>query len=104
MTVSSLQGEYVHVVVQVTRDLCPVVAFDWHLPQVPFQVGIADMTLAQYESIARSVGRHQVKGTIRTATEWGKAVSTLMVSVDELLKVCCKSAEKSWDAPTKIRS
>lgn len=56
LTHSSLYGSYLHVVVQVTRDLHPVVYSDWLLPGTASELGVADVTLEQFEALARASG------------------------------------------------
>jgi CDK inhibitor PHO81 len=53
-TISSLRGSYLYLVVQVTRDLHPVVCADWILPQSTFDLTVSDVTLAQFEALAVS--------------------------------------------------
>jgi len=57
LTVSSLQGQYIRVTVRVTRDLQPVICSDWILPGTEFDLGVCDVTLAQFESLASRLGR-----------------------------------------------
>ena len=86
LMISSLQGTYLYIVVQVTRDLHPVVYFDWLLPGIEFELGVADVTLAQFETLAENLGRNEiVAGNI--AGDWTRSVSRVMISLDKLLKV-----------------
>jgi len=86
-TISSLRGNYVHLVVQVTRDFHPVVYADWMLPESRFDLFVADVTLAQFETLARSVGR-SIDSTIdTTAHDWQIQVSRSMISLVQLMKV-----------------
>ena len=87
LTISSLQGDYIYVVLQVTRDLHPVVFFDWFLPGLEFDIGVADVTLAQFEALAKSVGRWDIGMTGVNPKAWATAVSKSMVSLHQLLKV-----------------
>jgi CDK inhibitor PHO81 len=57
LTVSSLQGQYIRVTVQVTKDLQPVICSEWILPGTGFDLGVCDVTLAQFESLASRLGR-----------------------------------------------
>jgi CDK inhibitor PHO81 len=88
LTISSLHGDYIYVVLQVTRDLHPVVCFDWFLPDVDFEIGVADVTLVQFESLSRLLGRSDVGMLGVNANVGGSALSRTMVSLDRLLKVC----------------
>lgn len=56
-TISSLQGQYIRVTVQVTKDLEPVIFSDWMLPSTDFDLSVCDVTLAQFESLATRLGR-----------------------------------------------
>lgn len=87
LTISSLQGDYIHVVLQVTRDLQPVVYSDWLLPCVGFDIGVADVTLAQFEALAKSLGRSDLDMGNMSASARAAALSRSMVSLDNLLKV-----------------
>jgi CDK inhibitor PHO81 len=86
LTISSLQGNYLYVVVQVTRDLHPVVYFDWLLPGIEFELGVADVTLAQFEALAERLGRNEILAG-NTVGDWARSVSGFMISLDKLLKV-----------------
>ena len=84
--ISSLQGDYLYVVIQVTRDLHPVVYFDWLLPGIEFELGVADVTLAQFETLAERLGRSEIVAG-NTVGDWARSVSRLMISLEKLLKV-----------------
>ncbi len=87
LTISSLQGDYIYVVLQVTRDLHPVECFDWFLPGLEFDIGVADVTLAQFEALAKSLGRWDIGMTGVSPRAWATAVSKSMVPLHQLLKV-----------------
>ncbi|KAF9452150.1 cyclin-dependent protein kinase inhibitor [Macrolepiota fuliginosa MF-IS2] len=57
LPIISLQGEYLYVMVQVTRDLCPVVCSEWILPETGFELGVGDVTLVQFQGVAAKLGR-----------------------------------------------
>ena len=84
--ISSLQGNYLYVVIQVTRDFHPVVYFDWLLPGIEFELGVADVTLAQFETLAERLGRNEIVAG-NTVGDWARSVSRLMISLEKLLKV-----------------
>ena len=84
--ISSLQGNYLYVVIQVTRDLRPVVYFDWLLPGIEFELGVADVTLVQFETLAERLGRSEIVAG-NTVHDWARSVSRLMISLEKLLKV-----------------
>ncbi|KAJ7781570.1 cyclin-dependent protein kinase inhibitor [Mycena metata] len=80
-TISSLRGSYLYLVIQVTRDLHPVVCADWVLPQSSFDLNVSDVTLAQFEALALSTGRNVIAQT----DDWPRLVSSVMVSLAQLL-------------------
>ncbi|KAJ7179427.1 cyclin-dependent protein kinase inhibitor [Mycena filopes] len=82
-TISSLRGSYLYLIIQVTRDLHPVVCADWVLPQSNFDLNVSDVSLAQFEALALSTGRN-VNGT---TDDWPRLVSSAMVSLAQLLKI-----------------
>lgn len=88
LTISSLQGDYIRVILQVTRDLQPVVYSDWLLPCAGFDIGVADVTLAQFEALAKTLGRSDPEMGNMSASARAAALSRTMVSLVNLLKVC----------------
>ena len=88
LTISSQQGSYVYVVIQVTRDLHPVVFYDWLLPGIAFELGVADVTLAQYEALAQTIGRSLCTVPEESSVDWAQLLQNSMMSLDQLLKVC----------------
>ncbi|WVO13631.1 hypothetical protein L204_101252 [Cryptococcus depauperatus] len=54
VTASSLSGEYIHVVVQVTKDGVPVVYPHFRLPVQDFDLGVSNVTCSQFFSLAES--------------------------------------------------
>jgi len=88
LTISSQQGSYVYVVVQVTRDLHPVVFFDWLLPGITFELGVTDVTLAQYEALAKTIGKSLSAVPEEPYVDWVQLLHNSMVSLGQLLKVC----------------
>ncbi|KAF8211453.1 cyclin-dependent protein kinase inhibitor [Mycena galopus ATCC 62051] len=82
-TISSLRGSYLYLIVQVTRDLHPVVCADWVLPHSNFDLNVSDVTLAQFEALALETGRNVTAQT----DDWPKLVSSSMVSLAQLLKI-----------------
>jgi len=59
LTLSSLVGNHVYVIVQVTRDLHPVVFSDNLLPEAAFDLEVSDVTLEQFQALATRVGRNE---------------------------------------------
>jgi CDK inhibitor PHO81 len=88
LTISSLKGNYIYVVVQVTRDLHPVVYPDWLLPESAFDLTVADVTLAQFEALAARLGRHLKLPSGSMANDWPVLVARSMVSLAHLMQVC----------------
>ncbi|KAG6850051.1 hypothetical protein H0H93_001867 [Arthromyces matolae] len=86
VTISSLQGPYIYATVQVTRDLHPVIYSEWLLPSADIELGVSDVTLAQFESLARHAGKNAPSG-ISTMAEWSSKLPGLMLSVAEFLKL-----------------
>jgi hypothetical protein len=93
ITISSITGSYVYITVQVTQDLQPVVFGEWQLPQQDFDLWVADVTLAQFEALARRKGRElRANNTSSgvspsTPSEWHSLIRRSMVSLENLLKV-----------------
>ncbi|KAF5387896.1 hypothetical protein D9615_000107 [Tricholomella constricta] len=87
LTISSLQGNYIYVVVQVTRDLQPVIFSDWLLPGGDFDIGVSDLTLAQFESLASRLGRTVSSISTSGMEEWSSMLSRSMISLAQLLKL-----------------
>lgn len=90
MALSSLRGDYVHAVIQVTRDMVPVVFSRWTLPfDGAVDLGVADVTLAQLLPIAEKekllldVQRDRPTST----SEWAQLLSTRIIPLRDLLQV-----------------
>lgn len=79
----------------------PVVFGEWQLPQQDFDLWVADVTLAQFEALARRKGmelRANDSGgggggdgdgdMPSTASEWHSLIRRSMVSLENLFKVC----------------
>ncbi len=86
-TISSLRGTFITVVIQVTRDLHPVVYTDWLLPDSHFDLSVCDVTLEQFESLAIRCGKNIDESTISSSIDWSTLMTTSMVSLVQLLKV-----------------
>ncbi|KAL0070963.1 phosphate system positive regulatory protein pho81 [Marasmius tenuissimus] len=89
-TVSSLRGSFVSLTVQVTRDFQPVVFADWLLPLEVIDIGVCDVTLLQFTTLAKQLGRDvdtsQLNGLF-ASSDWPDLVSSAMVSLEQLLKL-----------------
>jgi len=103
ITISSITGSYVYITVQVTQDLQPVVFGEWQLPQQDFDLWVADVTLAQFEALARRKGMELRANNSgdggsgggggggvmpSTPSEWHSLIRRSMVSLENLFKVC----------------
>ncbi|KAI0301875.1 hypothetical protein B0F90DRAFT_1667714 [Multifurca ochricompacta] len=92
ITISSITGSYVYLTVQVTQDLQPVVFGEWRLPQQDFDLWVSDVTLAQFEALARRKGRELHSNSTTsvlpsTLSEWHSLIHRSMVSLENILKV-----------------
>jgi CDK inhibitor PHO81 len=83
--ISSLKDNYIYVVVQVTRDLHPVVFTDWLLPECGFDIGVADVTLEQFDALAARLGKNL--DTVDNSTDWRHAISGSLISLARLMTV-----------------
>ncbi|KAJ3842518.1 cyclin-dependent protein kinase inhibitor [Lentinula raphanica] len=87
-TISSLRGKFLTVVIQVTRDLQPVVYTDWLLPDPDFDLSVCDVTLEQFESLARRSGKNLIsESSLSSSSNWPTLVSEAMISLVQLLKI-----------------
>jgi CDK inhibitor PHO81 len=86
LTISSLKDNYIYVVVQVTRDFHPVIFADWLLPESGFDLGVADVTLRQFESLA--VRLRKDLDITDDSTDWRRVTAESMVSLARLMTVC----------------
>lgn len=86
LPVTSLQGEYLYVMVQVTRDLRPVVCSEWILPETGFELGVGDVTLAQFQEVAAKLGRDLVSVGNNPSFEWSTANRKWMIPLTNLLQ------------------
>ncbi|KIK99683.1 hypothetical protein PAXRUDRAFT_131479 [Paxillus rubicundulus Ve08.2h10] len=88
VTLSSLSGNYIHAVVQVTRDLQPVLYDSLLLPESAFDLCVPDVTLAQFEALANRLDRGEQ--LIRRATsiqEWYKILPRLMLPLSRFMQL-----------------
>lgn len=94
VTASSLSGEHVRVVVQVTSDGVPVAYPQWKLPVDGFDVHVGEVTSAQFLSLAERSGRTLEMGAVGDKTDpgaWYQAILGALVPLDQLLKVSLPS-------------
>ncbi|KAF8916800.1 hypothetical protein CPB85DRAFT_252669 [Mucidula mucida] len=87
LTISSLRGSYLYVVVQVTRDSVPVVFSKWRLPESNYNLGVCDVTLDQFEALADRMGRSVDLLRISSISDWPALVENSMLSLAQLLTI-----------------
>ncbi|KAG6897214.1 hypothetical protein C0992_003412 [Termitomyces sp. T32_za158] len=85
LTISSLQGTYIYATVQVTKDLQPVIFSEWLLPGADFELGVSDVTLVQFELLARRLGKEGPSGTLSVGEM--ASLPRSMLSLTQFLKV-----------------
>ncbi len=97
VTSSSLAGDYIRLVVQITRDYKPVVYSHWKLPFEGLDLGVADVTAAQLNSLATRLGRDATQ-SLQGISESSSA-ATLKAKMDDvicelsmLLAVCAETS------------
>lgn len=91
VALSSLRGDYIHAVIQVTRDMIPVVFSRWTLSfEGVVDFGVADLTLAQLLRIAEKENLvHDTRRDRPTSTsEWARSLSIRIIPLRDLLQVC----------------
>jgi CDK inhibitor PHO81 len=64
-----------------------VVFFDWLLPGIEFELGVADVTLAQYEALAQTLAKGLSATPEEHDIDWARLLQNSMVSLDHLLKI-----------------
>ncbi|KAI0032031.1 hypothetical protein K488DRAFT_50830, partial [Vararia minispora EC-137] len=87
ITVTSVTGRYVHLTIQVTRDMHPVVYAERRLPEDAFDLSVDDVTRAQFEALAVLTGRDfsRVQEAPTSPVEWYQALRDMMIPLDVLL-------------------
>lgn len=94
VTATSLTGQYLTVIVQVTKDLIPVVYGDHKLPIEAFEMGVADVTYDQFQKLAKAKGRRLEDSRVEAnkgelvVGVWANLIRSSMVSLETLLAVC----------------
>lgn len=87
LPVTSLEGEYFYVMVQVTRDMQPIACPEWVLSNTGFDLTVNDVTLSQFERVAMGLGRDFNSVKNDPSFEWSTAFSRWMVPLTVLLRV-----------------
>lgn len=102
VTASSLSGEHVRVVVQVTSDGIPVAYPQWKLPVEGFDVHVGEVTLEQFLNLAKRTGKMLDTSKVMDRSDpasWYQAIVGALVPLSELLTVSFSvSAELTLDA------
>jgi len=92
LPVTSLQDEYLYVMVQVTRDLYPVACSDWMLPETEFELTVSDITIAQFKVISKRLER-DVQSIIGDPS-WLRTIKRWMVPLVDLLQASTFKQER----------
>ncbi|KAI0755453.1 cyclin-dependent protein kinase inhibitor [Irpex lacteus] len=89
LTHSSISGNFIYITVQVTRDLQPVTFCEWRLPEDAYELGVADVTLSQFNALAQRVGRFGLNNVSGSASlsDLHKAIAGSMMPLSDLLKL-----------------
>ncbi|TFY59123.1 hypothetical protein EVJ58_g5976 [Rhodofomes roseus] len=89
LTHSSVTGSYVYVTVQVTRDFHPVAFAQWPVSEEGYHLGVADLTLQEFEALAQRSGKcmMQMDNPALSPLQWSQLISGCMISLAELLRV-----------------
>lgn len=69
ITASSLSGDYVQVIIQLTKDLVPVVFANWLVPYEGLNLAVSDLTFAQFVRIGASILQNNQPGTSATTDD-----------------------------------
>ncbi|KAK8849399.1 hypothetical protein IAR55_004731 [Kwoniella newhampshirensis] len=88
VTASSLSGEYVHVVVQVTKDGIAVVYPQYKLPFEGVDIGVSDLTHTQFVALAQRRNlslQPPLKPSSLKASEWYSIISSSLASLEDVL-------------------
>ncbi|KAL1714800.1 hypothetical protein EV715DRAFT_256927 [Schizophyllum commune] len=88
ITVSSLQGEYVTAVVQLTKDGKPVVYAEDLLPDVGLglEIDAGQVTLAQFEALASRLGRATLSADGVGSSAYARVIGQAMLPLGRLLR------------------
>ncbi|KAM0792180.1 hypothetical protein ACM66B_004877 [Microbotryomycetes sp. NB124-2] len=90
VTASSLSGDHVRIIVQVTSDGVPVVYPQWRLPVDGLNVHVADVTLQQYLALADKVGKSLDASKVKDVEDpalWYQAIADSLTTLEQALNV-----------------
>jgi CDK inhibitor PHO81 len=86
VTASSLSGEYVHVIIQVTKDGIPVAYPHWRLPIPELDIGVSDVTFVQFLSLATRISQtFSLPPPNSTTQEYYTSITNALVPLEVLL-------------------
>lgn len=89
VTLSSLSGNYVYAVVQVTRDFHPVVFGKPFLPESSYDLCVADVTVVQFDALANRLDRgEQLIRRMTCIQDWYGILPRLMLPLSRFMQVC----------------
>ena len=90
VVLSSLSGNAVHAVIQVTKDMQPVVFSRWTVPlSLGVEPGVADLTLEQLLRIGkeRKLMLDMTQRRLMSAAEWAALLDTCLIPLSDLLQM-----------------
>lgn len=91
VTASSLAGDYLTLIVQVTRDYVPVIYPSWLLPCEGLYIGVSDVTYEQYCKLGAQHGRSLEdvlpQGAELEAKQWHELLQHAMIDLATALTV-----------------
>ncbi|CAI2166042.1 19028_t:CDS:2 [Funneliformis geosporum] len=87
ITASSLSGEYIQIVVQVTRDMIAVVYSEWMLPVEEFDLCVSDVTFKQFKSLRNQQQENIDFNNITNSAELQKLIHQSYLSLEDVLKM-----------------
>lgn len=81
-----------HITVQVTRDLHPVIFGDYLLPEASFDLGVSDVNLEQFQALARRLKRDDksLRKAV-SAQECSRMLSHNMITLADVMQVWAQS-------------
>ncbi|KAK4053696.1 phosphate system positive regulatory protein pho81 [Microbotryomycetes sp. JL201] len=90
VTASSLSGEHVRIIVQVTSDGVPVVYPQWRLPIDGFNLHVSDVSLDQFLGLAAKTGRNLDATKVQDETDpalWYQAIANSLTTLEQALNI-----------------
>ena len=89
LTISSITGDYVYIVIQLTQDMHPVAYPYWKIQEDKFDLHVPDLTLAQFDKLAIELGKNVDlrKQKPTTPAQWYSLLRGSMLSLTDLFSV-----------------